>query len=610
MVRNSRLVLVALPLLFAGIGIFGFNALTAQASGAATHTVCASGCDFTSIQAAIDAAASGDTISLAGETFTEPFTVTKSLTIQGTGAESTILQAAAAQELATSRVISVTEGVTITISGVTVRYGAVSGTTYPEAYGGGIFSHGALTLSQSAIVSNTATYGGGLYTDVDGIINIDDTTFSDNTCSATYGCAGGIHSNQVVSLNVSNSTFLRNTGSSIYIFDSTALHVSDSAFISNKSNGTYIQGNGIKISVTTATVTASAFQSNQGNGIDIINDSIATVTGSIFQFNQRSGIGMSGESTATVTGCIFQSNITPYSGGGINVYSFSNLTLSDSTFEGNQAGDKGGGIISNVHNNLVISNVSFVGNRANYGAGIYNNNSGEISISDVTFAGNIADINGGGFYNSDDSTAVLTSTTFYSNSASSYGGGIYNYYGSQLDISNSTINGNTAGISGAGIHNFQVATLTVTHVTIAGNSAELNGGGISNEFFSVLNLAGTIIAGSLSGGDCFNETGSEYGTVFDLGYNIVEDGSCILDPTSFAAGPLLGPLQDNGGGTETQALLEGSPAIDAIPPISCAVTEDQRGLDRPQGAGCDIGAYELESEPTAQYKFLPLVSKQ
>jgi hypothetical protein len=71
------------------------------------------------------------------------------------------------------------------------------------------------------------------------------------------------------------------------------------------------------------------------------------------------------------------------------------------------------------------------------------------------------------------------------------------------------------------------------------------------------------------------------------------------------ANPLLGPLQDNGGPTFTQALLPDSPAIDAVPVADCTydddgnpatpevpLTSDQRGVARPQGSACDIGAYE------------------
>jgi hypothetical protein len=91
-----------------------------------------------------------------------------------------------------------------------------------------------------------------------------------------------------------------------------------------------------------------------------------------------------------------------------------------------------------------------------------------------------------------------------------------------------------------------------------------------------------------------------------MGYNLIGDGSCGLAATGDITGtdPLLGPLQDNGGYAETQALLEDSPAIDAIPLAHCAVDADQRGVSRPQGPACDMGAYELAE---ALKTYLPLV---
>lgn len=561
MVLNKRdLLFLSVPIFLSGISIVLLAVFSVQAAPTATtHTVCASGCDFSSIQVAINAAGPGDTLSLAGETFTEPFTLDKSLTIEGAGAQNTVLQAAAAPGIASSRVVTITDGVSTTITGVTIRYGKTLQNVHPDGAGGGILNQGTLTLTHSIVFSNTAeNEGGGLYNGAGSMAYIADTTFSDNS---TDGLGGGMTGRQDVILNVSNSTFLGNKGP------------------------------------------------NGGGGIYLLNTkgkdhgSILNIAGSTFTSNQIGAIRISGYCTTTITGSTFQSNTTTSGGSGISNSYFSHLTISDSTFEGNQAGS-GGGVKNEQNSDAVITDVMFAGNTADLGAGIYNYNHGVMSISNVTFNSNSADINGGGLYNRYISTATIAGTTFYSNSAVSYGGGIYNYYGSRLDLTNSTINGNNAGSSGGGIHNFQVSRLNVFNVTIDKNSAGLNGGGISNEFYSVLNLSSSIVSGSPSGGDCFNETGDEFGTVFDLGYNIIEDGTCISDTTSFAADPKLGPLQDNGGDTETQALLEGSPAIDVILPGSCAVTEDQRGVDRPQGIACDIGAFELVSPYDI---FLPLV---
>jgi hypothetical protein len=83
----------------------------------------------------------------------------------------------------------------------------------------------------------------------------------------------------------------------------------------------------------------------------------------------------------------------------------------------------------------------------------------------------------------------------------------------------------------------------------------------------------------------------------------ISDGTCNFTQTGDQSGidPLLGPLQDNGGPTFTHALLAGSPAVDHIPLGVNGCGEpgdmDQRGVARPQGPNCDIGAYDLQSDP-------------
>jgi hypothetical protein len=149
---------------------------------------------------------------------------------------------------------------------------------------------------------------------------------------------------------------------------------------------------------------------------------------------------------------------------------------------------------------------------------------------------------------------------------------------------------------GGGLYNTSGGSMFLTHVTVAANAAEAGaygnppgqarGGAIASEGGSVM-LRNTILAHSLSASNCFG-TG-----ILDQGHNISSDASCnFTAPGSLnKTDPLLGPLADYGGPTPTMALLAGSPALDAADPAFCPAT-DQRGIARPFGAGCDIGAFE------------------
>jgi hypothetical protein len=103
-------------------------------------------------------------------------------------------------------------------------------------------------------------------------------------------------------------------------------------------------------------------------------------------------------------------------------------------------------------------------------------------------------------------------------------------------------------------------------------------------------MSNTIVGDQFLGVDC--RLGE---AITSLGYNLDSDGTCGLSGNGDIsdADPLIGQIQDNGGPTWTHALLTNSPAIDAIPLTDCLVNTDQRGILRPQGLGCDIGAYEL-----------------
>jgi CSLREA domain-containing protein len=195
---------------------------------------------------------------------------------------------------------------------------------------------------------------------------------------------------------------------------------------------------------------------------------------------------------------------------------------------------------------------------------------------------------GGGISNG--GTLTIDSSTVSGNSAGAFGpgGGIFN--GGTMTVNNSTVSGNGAG-DGGGILNFGTATLTSS--TVSGNTAPSTGGGISNFTGASATLKNTIVANSPSGGDCS-------GIITSDGHNLDSDGTCGLTGTGDLSNtnPLLGPLADNGGPTQTHALLGGSPAIDAGSPDCPPPATDQRGVARPQGAACDMGAYEHEPTPT------------
>jgi predicted outer membrane repeat protein len=126
------------------------------------------------------------------------------------------------------------------------------------------------------------------------------------------------------------------------------------------------------------------------------------------------------------------------------------------------------------------------------------------------------------------------------------------------------------------------------HATVANNTSDNEGGGI---FAHRLTVKASIIADNSapSGSDC------KSGQVRSLGVNLIEDSTSCEVRTSgksvvINADPMLGPLQNNGGATETHALLAGSPAIGVVTTTALCKAPDQRGQTR--AVPCDLGSYE------------------
>ena len=240
---------------------------------------------------------------------------------------------------------------------------------------------------------------------------------------------------------------------------------------------------------------------------------------------------------------------------------------------------------------VTINNSTVSGNSTtDTSAGAILNESGTLTLTNSTVSGNSALHDGGGIDNVDGTVTLTASTVSGNNATHGVGGGIDNVRGT-MTLTNSTISGNSAS-AGGGIANS--GTLTLTNSTVSGNSVLRFAGGIAN--YDNTTLTNSIVADQTSGGDCFNVSG----VIASSGYNLDSDNTCNLtDPTDLPDGNAnLGPLQNNGDSTFTHALLPGSNAIDAGDCSGGTVTTDQRGVARPQGAACDIGAIEFQPSDT------------
>ncbi len=422
-------------------------------------------------QAIIDAIV-GDTIVVPSGTYTltgGELAITKSLTISGAGAASTIINNGAA-----SRVFH-TSGIgnTVAISGVTIQFG------HPEpvngvAEGGGVLNEAAtLTLSNDVVTNNRADADGAGSTGAGGIAQ-----------------GGGV-------LNDGGTLVLR-----------------DCQIIFNRANAMGDPGKAGGIAT--------------GGGVD--GGGTQTIEGSTFADNTANGTG--GVGIGTGAGGVGGNS----AGGGLAIFASGPTSVSGSTFAGNLADASAGAALS-----------TSMGGIADGGGADMLTNAPAMSATNVTFTGNVARTTAGGI-------AGAGGLDFGSNNP-------------VITLTNATLSANTATGS----------------TDSKGGDAEL--GGPNTHVENSIVSAGTA------------NTGFENceGTPTSLGHNLDTLNQCNFTATGdlvTSTDPMLGPLQDNGGPVQTLALGPASPAIDAGTDSGCPAT-DARGVLRPAGAACDIGAFEV-----------------
>jgi len=353
-----------------------------RSQAAPTWTVCASGCDYSTIKAAIAAPTTrdGDTLAIGAGTYTEPgIVVNKSLIVQGEDADTTIVQAAEALNTAPDRVFTIPSGVTVTLQALTIRYGNCAVCSHGRFLvngGGGLANYGTLTLANSRVGDNTVT------------------TVTSHI--GEYGAAGG---------------GIYNEGLLTVIY--TTVH-------GNSATGLGVGGGLVNYGTLTLTTSTVRGNSSDSTGGGVHNSGTLTVTGSTIRGNTATlpghgtvgGAGFSNYGTATLTNTAISDN------GGSGIQNGGTLTVMASTISGNS--------VSNLYH---------------HGGGL--SNTGKATLSHSTISGNSVEAMGGGLSNEGGGTLTLIASTISGNAAAS-GGGLENAYG-KVTITDSIVAKNLHG---------------------------------------------------------------------------------------------------------------------------------------------------------------------
>jgi len=442
-------------------------------------------------------------------------------------------------------------------AGLVLRQSRLDASRATGADGGGlIFSLGTLEIVESRLTNGCSAGPGGAIVST-GLASLTGSLFEDNE-SVTSGGSIANHGQMTLSATTINRGFAgggglcgtQGQGDGGGIFNEGELTVTDGEIARTEATG-----------VGGAIATSGSLQV-QGTLIR----SLATRSGG--------GVAVAPGGTATISAVDINSSATDGNGGGVFVEAGGSASVTDSVIAGNAP--FGGGLANN--GDLTVRGSTVTYSRAFDGAGIYN--SGTLIMETSTIRQNSARDHGGGVFSL--GTATISSSTISGNTAV-FGGGLFLQGNGTL--TNCTISTNNATGSGGGV-SWGSGTLSLTHCTLARNAAPEGSGLLADTSVVVSN---TVIAENTLGSNCqLLQAPTAIG-------NLDQDGSCGFSATENVIGldPGLGPLQDNGGSTETHRLLADSPARNAAASAAC-LPEDQRAVARPQGGLCDIGSVEME----------------
>jgi len=530
----------------------------------------------------------------------------------------------------------------LTLAGITLTGGRITGHNLHAAdntySGGGIrfLSNGTLTITDSTISGNATegdyARGGAVYTRF-GQVALNHSTLSGNSTKGLRASGGGLFVDSST-VAITGSTVSGNwtegdyaNGGGIYT-DSTGsgdVTITNSQVNNNRTEGSQAVGGAIGTLFGDVTVTLSEVNGNVGGGIHTIAGDVTLIGSTLNRFTTEgevtSGSG-SGIRTDTGAATLTNSTIRGRAGEhlpGNGIYSTSgDVTLTDSMILDNWSTSPGAGIRANSGSVMLLRS-RLDGNQVNGGqgeGGAIRMLSGNLTLIDSTLTNNfVMDGRGadGGAVSSANGVVTIVGSTISNNGITgtyAKGGGIS--ASGPLTIENSTVSGNTTSstrsrIRGGGI--YAGGDLRMANSTVTGNSAGM-GGGIyaSNSYNLTFDITNSIIAGN-NDSHMAPDLWVGVNTLPSISHTLIGDttGSGIDETTGTGnllnVDPLLAPLADNGGPTQTHALQHNSPAIDAGDP-SIAYREDEfdqrgPGFYRVDTRGSqfriDIGAFESQN---------------
>lgn len=355
---------------------------------------------------------------------------------------------------------------------------------------------------------------------------------------------------------------------------------------------------------------------NPGDGFCTTNDGICTIRAAVQEANALPGkqvialtrsLHMLNFEAETILAALVGSTTTPAEDGAVtgdlditDDLELVGLSADESVIHAN-----GGDRVIDVHSGATVTlrNLGLTGGAAidNLEGGGLRNNGGTVLLDRVAVSNNVAG-NGGGIANSSGSLRIIASSiTGNSTTAGGSGGGISNE--AELVLENVTISGNHADAGGGILA--QGGNATLTNVTLYSNSATNAGGGINSDGTS-LTMSNTILAGNQAA------TGPNCGfAIRSTGHNLLGDltDCSVLGETVsnvIVEDAAMDILSANEADTFSHLPLDTSAAIDAG---DCAVATDQRGVERPVGTACDIGALEYGGLVVVGMLYLPIVAR-